>query len=255
MQQPYGRFVWHDLITTDIESAIDFFVGLFGWSIQVVDTARSKGSYRVFHAAERAMGGFVALDPDREVASHWLGYVAVENLDNVVAASEGAGGVQAVAPIEIPQIGRIAVLRDPSGGNYAPLQRNSEASLPPEETQHGEICWNELHAPDHPRCVAYYGATFGWAADERPMGSYGQYTVFNDGTRDVAGLAGHRVASLPCPVWIPYVRVTDLTKAANRVQQLGGAFWVLPVDIPDVGSAAVIADPSGAPTGLFQSSG
>lgn len=255
MQQPYGRFVWHDLRSTDIEAAIDFFVGLFGWSVQVVDTDRGKGSYRVFHVNHRVMGGFVALQADLGEVSHWLGYLAVENLDQVVAASDDAGGTQAVSATEIPQVGRIAVLRDPSGGGFAPLQGISETEPQPERTGHGEFCWNELHSPDQPGCAAYYSAVFGWRADERPMGPFDPYTVFGDCEGDVAGLAGPHVASLPFPVWIPYVRVTDLTRTADRVQQLGGSFWLLPQDIPGVGRVAIIADPSGAPTGLFQEPG
>ena len=255
MQRPCGRFVWHDLRTTDIEAAIDFFVGLFGWSIQVVDTARSKGGYRVFHANDRVMGGFVALQADLGEVSHWLGYVSVEDLDPVVAASDDARGSQAVSPTEIPQVGRIAVLRDPCGAAFAPLQRISETDPSPSHTGDGEICWNELHSPEPSLCAAYYSAVLGWTADQRPMGPFNPYIVFGACGEDVAGLSGPLVASLPFPVWIPYVRVPDLSQAANRAQQLGGSLWLLPVDISGVGSVAVIADPSGAPTGLFQGSG
>lgn len=254
MKQPFGRFAWHDVMTTDIESAIDFFVGLFGWSIQVIDTAQGKGNYRAFHAADRAMGGFVALDPGQDVASHWLGYVSVDNLDRVVTASDSAGGFQAVPPTEIPNVGKIAVLRDPSGGAIAPIERQTEPDILPKSTEEGQICWNELHTPDGVICAPYYAAILGWKPTDRMMGSFGPYTVFSDGTEDVAGMAGSEVASLPFPVWIPYVRVKNLAQAVNRVQQLGGTIWLLPVDIPDVGSVAIVADPSGAPTGLFQSS-
>lgn len=240
-------------MTTDIESAIDFFVGLFGWSIQVIDSAQGKGSYRAFHAGERAMGGFVALDPDQDVASHWLSYVSVDDLDRVVTASDGAGGFQAVPPTEIPQVGRVAVLRDPSGGAIAPLEPETEPDGPPRNTEEGQVCWNELHTPDGDTCAAYYAAILGWKPTDRMMGSFGPYTVFSDGTEDVAGMAGSEVASLPFPVWIPYVRVKDVAQTVNRVQQLGGTIWLLPVDIPDVGGVAIVADPSGAPTGLFQS--
>ncbi len=255
MEQLMGRFVWHDLMTTDIESAIDFFVGLFGWSIQVVDSGSGGANYRVFHAAGRAMGGFVAMDPVHGVASHWLGYVSVQDLDHVVTAADAAGGSIAVAPTHIPQVGRFAVLRDPSGGTLAPLQRDPKFDEPQRDSEDGQICWNELHSSDPADCADYYATVFGWRAAERELAAYGPYTVFSDHSKDLAGMAESKLLSRPATLWIPYVLVSDLGRSVSRVQQLGGSVWLLPVDIPEVGGAAIIADPSGAPTGLFQNPG
>lgn len=52
----------------------------------------------------------------------WLTYVVVEALEAARSRAERLGG-QVVAPlIEVPKVGRIAVIADPTGGHFGLFQ-------------------------------------------------------------------------------------------------------------------------------------
>ena len=52
--------------------------------------------------------------------------------------------------------------------------------------------------------------------------------------------------------WATYVAVEDAVRSRDQAAALGGAVLVPRVDVPMVGTVAVVADPDGAALGLFQ---
>ena len=77
-----GRFVWHDLLTTDPDRAASFFAQLFPeWSIS--EAAAGDSGYRRIEVGGREAAVIVPLTSSAQISSHWLGYVCV---DNCVAA-------------------------------------------------------------------------------------------------------------------------------------------------------------------------
>jgi predicted enzyme related to lactoylglutathione lyase len=54
------------------------------------------------------------------------------------------------------------------------------------------------------------------------------------------------------PSWLTYVVVDKIEPATERVSKLGGKVLEPLIEIPKVGRIAVIADPAGAPLGLYQ---
>ena len=55
---PRGRFVWHELMTTNTKSAADFFSRVASWTPQPWGEDRS---YTLFMAGGRSMAGLMAL--------------------------------------------------------------------------------------------------------------------------------------------------------------------------------------------------
>jgi hypothetical protein len=49
------------------------------------------------------------------------------------------------------------------------------------------------------------------------------------------------------------LRVQDADEAARRTEELGGAVLLPPVDVPEMGRAAVLRDPQGGVFGVFAS--
>jgi predicted enzyme related to lactoylglutathione lyase len=115
MPQPEGVFVWDELATTDADAAQRFYEAVFGWT--TTDMGPEYGGYRIFEHAgpETGIAGFMTV-PD--VPPHWQPYVAVEDVDATVAKAATLGGSTLMEAMDVPNVGRIAVLRDPQGATF-----------------------------------------------------------------------------------------------------------------------------------------
>lgn len=112
---PEGVFVWDELGTTDADGAQRFYEQVFGWTTE--DMGPDYGGYRVFNRDETGIAGLMTL-PDQSVPPHWQPYVAVEDPDATVAKARELGGSVLAEPMDVPNVGRIAVLQDPQGATF-----------------------------------------------------------------------------------------------------------------------------------------
>jgi predicted enzyme related to lactoylglutathione lyase len=112
---PEGVFVWDELGTTDADAAQRFYEQVFGWTTN--DMGPDYGGYRIFNRGETGVGGLMAL-PDQSIPPHWQPYVAVNDPDATAAKAGELGGSTLMEPTDVPQVGRIAVLRDPQGATF-----------------------------------------------------------------------------------------------------------------------------------------
>lgn len=117
-----------------------------------------------------------------------------------------------------------------------------------ERYEPGTFCWVDLATTDPAGAKAFYGALFGWEAEDVPAGEAGTYTMLRLSGDDVCALyeldAGRREAGVP-PHWLSYVSVESADEAAQRARELGGAVYGEAFDVMDSGRMAMIADPTG----------
>jgi predicted enzyme related to lactoylglutathione lyase len=116
------------------------------------------------------------------------------------------------------------------------------------EYQFGVPCWVDLLAPDPAAATSFYGEVLGWAFDGPGPG---QYHVARTRGRDVAGVGGQPDGGAPV-AWNTYVSVSSVDQASGAAVAAGGEVLVAPLDVFPAGRVAVIADPSGAPLGLWE---
>ena len=108
-------FVWHELVTPDREKSGDFFCNLLGWSRKEVD-AGQFGTYTLFQIDGKDIAGMMNPTSDTPGSgSYWHSYIAVDNVDECARQAHGLGGAVIVPPHEVPDVGRICVLADPTG--------------------------------------------------------------------------------------------------------------------------------------------
>ena len=112
---PEGVFVWDELGTTDIDGAQRFYEDVFGWTTS--DMGAEYGGYRMFQRGEDRVAGLMTL-PDDSTPPHWQPYVAVDDTDGRTAKAKELGGSALMEPMDVPNVGRIAVLRDPQGAVF-----------------------------------------------------------------------------------------------------------------------------------------
>lgn len=118
--------------------------------------------------------------------------------------------------------------------------------------EHGRFCWHDLATPDVDAARRFYGALFGWTADDREMGDGRTYTIFSDGETEVAGAyaPGPEFGEVPAH-WTSYVAVDDVDRAVEQAEALGGRLCFGPVDADDIGRMAAVTDPTGAAIALW----
>lgn len=249
-----GRIVWHDLMSTDLQASEKFFTELFGWEVKELDMGSPQGAYHMLANHGKDIGGIVPLDTGKGVPSHWISYVAVEDVDTACNLAENNGGEVPVPATDIPNIGRFAVIKDPTGGCISPFrtatQYTPETDAPPET---GSFCWEELLTDDVDTAKNFYGKIFGWSDHAMDMGEAGTYTIFKGGAKDRAGTMSMPPEADAPPHWLSYVYVEDVDACATKITELGGKVFVEPRDIPGIGRFCVGADPTGAMFAVYKS--
>ena len=117
MADQWGAFIWYELMTTDHEGAKAFYDAVVGWDIGPNDG--SAMDYRMIRRPDDGHAGGLLVLTDAMVSGGarpaWLGYVAVPDVDVAVAGFEAAGGRVHSLAVDMPGVGRIAMVADPQG--------------------------------------------------------------------------------------------------------------------------------------------
>ncbi|MHC5009820.1 MAG: VOC family protein [Planctomycetota bacterium] len=239
-----GRFVWRDLMTTDVEAATAFYGALFGWRVVPVDMG-PMGTYRMLHLGEVGIGGIVPLENAPGIPSHWISYITVDDVDASCEEIQRLGGAVCVPPTDIPDVGRFAVTNDPQGGFFSPFKGLHDAPEPEGPPPTGAFCWTQLLASD-PSVAAFYEQVFGWGVQQVPLGDAEATFFLRNGMPHASLLPKPPDAAAGPDCWLPYVAVDDPTAAEARAIELGATRQVGCTEIPGMGTFAVFVDPTGA---------
>lgn len=243
-----GKFVWHEHASTDPARAQDFYKQLLGWEFEVFKPG--EVDYTVLSVGGHGHGGFPPVPEG--TPSHWVGNVQVESADGTAEKAKAGGGRVIVDPMDIPEVGRYAVIADPQGAVVAVFQPAGDGPM-----GQGVFVWDELATSDIEAAKSFYGAVFGWTTSDMDRGGDFTYTIFkrSDDAEDAGGVAGAMpLGEAPAPMWMPYVAVDDIDGTAARVHELGGKVLREPWDIEGVGRISIIQDPTGAVLGFIKPS-
>jgi predicted enzyme related to lactoylglutathione lyase len=119
----------------------------------------------------------------------------------------------------------------------------------------GTFSWVDLATTDVDSAKRFYGALFGWEAEDMPAGDAGVYTMFRLEGNFVAACyeqgADQREQGVP-PNWLSYVTVDDVEARTVRARELGAAVLMDPLDVMDAGRLSVVQDPEGAVFAMWQ---
>jgi uncharacterized protein len=125
MHEP-NSFTWGELSCRDIDAAKDFYGAVFGWEGRTRPFAEGS-TYTEFLLpdVDQPVAGMVQMNElwPEDVPPHWMLYFAVADTDEIVSRVGQLGGTVSVAPFDLADVGRIAVLNDPEGAVFAVLQR------------------------------------------------------------------------------------------------------------------------------------
>ena len=257
---------WVDSQHPDPDAVLSFYRGLFGWDFENVMPEDSAGVYYM----ARIRGGDVAAisstpdgAPPRAV---WNTYVAVADADESAAAVREAGGAVHMAPFDVMDAGRMAVVADPEGATFCLWQakENFGAAV---VNEHGSVNFNGLATRDPKQAETFYSAVFGWRILPLASGpmwilpGYGDHLEERspglresmeqmgapEGFVDVVAMINPIAAddTETPPHWSVTFAVDDAAASAAAATELGGTVVAGPFDAPWT-RLAVLDDPQGA---------
>jgi predicted enzyme related to lactoylglutathione lyase len=113
---PHGTICWAELASRDVEAAKKFYTELLGWKLTGSQAAGMN--YTEIVVGDNHIGGMYQLTDEygeADAPSHWISYVAVDDVDSAAKRTEELGGTVRVPPMDIPNVGRFCVINDPTG--------------------------------------------------------------------------------------------------------------------------------------------
>ncbi|MFO0744383.1 MAG: VOC family protein [Myxococcota bacterium] len=252
-----GRFIWWDLMTVDIEKSAVFFAQLLGFDL--LQPEDDEGYLMLAPpGTEEPVFGFVPINAGEGVQSHWMGYLAVADLDEALDKASEAGAVVNLGPEEDAAEAaelevQFGIITDPQG---AVLGLMSDPGTLPDTGDElrgvGAVAWVELLAGDRAKAGEFYRDVFGWeVGPEHERGEEGQaHAIFHH--ERVFGLVRDLPKGSPVPPhWAYFLRVDNLDEAIARARELGGFMYEDPAPV-DGGRRVMMLDPTGAPVALWQ---
>jgi uncharacterized protein len=241
---PHGAPCWMDLSSSDLPLSAEFYASVLGWS--ATDAGESFGHYHQLGLGDEQIAGMMANTPDTGHPDAWNIYFATTDIEASCTAISAAGGTVLMGPMQVMELGSMAIAADPTGavfglwqaGTHLPFDRIGEVGGP---------AWFELRTRDLERATEFYGSVFGWDIERTFDDESFRYYQAKVNGEPVVGLMDAS-SSLPDGVpahFIAYLAVDDTDAAVERAIALGAQLLHPAMDSP-FGRSAQISDATGA---------
>ena len=243
---PRGKFVWHELLSSDTAGAGAFYPKVVSWKSQPWE---HDSSYTLMMAKSGPVGGIMGMPAGLSAAPHWIPYVGVDDPHATVAQAKSMGAKVTKDVSSIPNGGQFAILTDPQGAEFA-IYKSSTPANGAATPGSGDFGWHELSTSDPDAALGFYSKLFGWeVGPKHDMGDMGPYHLFLHGGEQYGGVFKSRGDA---PSWLCYVRVDDVGKAANAVKAAGGRLLNGPMEVPGGTWIAQALDPEGSAFAIME---
>jgi uncharacterized protein len=241
---PIGAPCWIELFTGDTDAAESFYGELFGWTAQAA--GEEFGGYINFHKDGVPVAGCMRNDGSAGVPDLWSTYLATDDAKALADAVVAHGGQVMVAPMDVMDLGTMAVFLDTGGASIGAWQPGLHKGFGL-IAEPGAPAWFELHTRAYDASVAFYRDVFGWDTHVMSDTPEFRYTTLGEGTEALAGImdAESMLPEGASSRWVVYLAVADADATVAAASGLGGAVVDPPVDTP-YGRMATLTDRTGA---------
>src|SRR3954471_7657685 len=152
-----GEPTWIDLGTPDMDASIAFYGALFGWTAEVGPP--EFGGYANLSKDGRKVAGLMPLmSPEQPPV--WSTYLRVDDADATAKLVQDNGGTTIAPPMDVADLGRMAVFIDPSGAAIGIWQAGTHTGAETIDSE-GTFAWAELSTRDQAAALPFYEAVFG----------------------------------------------------------------------------------------------
>jgi len=242
-----GTFCWVELATTNGQAAKTFYTQLFGWDY-VDNPVGPDMIYTMLKLNGKDVGALYQMPSEMRaqgIPPNWLNYVSVTSADETAEKAKAAGATLLKDPFDVFTVGRMAVVKDPTGAVFALWQAGTHKGAGIYNVPNS-FCWNELGTTDTQKAGEFYSKLFGWTRTTQNFGPM-EYTIFNNGDKGAGGMykITPEMGNIP-PHWLTYFAVDDCDAKVKKATELGASVMKPADDIPGVGRFAILQDPQAA---------
>ncbi|HEX6116455.1 MAG TPA: VOC family protein [Solirubrobacterales bacterium] len=256
---PHGVPCWVEGLVPDPEGMREFYSGVFGWEFEGPGKmpGEESSAYFVARLRGRDVAGIGSLPQGVEAAT-WVTHIRADDADAAADAVRAAGGSVVVEPLDVPPVGRMAVLDDPTGARFVAWEAEGREGA---QIVNEPAAWSmsSLVTPDPEAAAAFYVAVFGWETMELGPGM----TVFRlpgfvggepgqPVPRDVVAVMA-ATEDADGAFWQADFWIDDIEAVAATAVERGGEVVEPPAEFPGAPFiSAVLADPAGARLSVSQ---
>lgn len=122
---PNGSFCWTEIACTDLSQCRPFYENVFDWEFKASAVTGEEMEYLEFSSSGEVYpdGALYEMKPEmfggHLPPAHIELYITVDDVDAAVGKAEGLGATICFGPYDIQNVGRFAVITDPTGANLA----------------------------------------------------------------------------------------------------------------------------------------
>ncbi|HEX3502861.1 MAG TPA: VOC family protein [Xanthobacteraceae bacterium] len=116
MSNAHGTFHWNELMARNVAAAKKFYADTIGWTYDGMPTPDGQ-TYWVAKMGDQPVAGIFDISgPEfKDVPDNWMPYLAVDDVDARVKKAVAAGARVMKPAFDVPGVGRIVILMEPSG--------------------------------------------------------------------------------------------------------------------------------------------
>ena len=231
-----GKFIWHDLVTSDVAASKAFYGQLFNWTFEPHDR------YTIVKLNGRRIGGILDVQPKASEfhAARWISSLSVTDVDLATKIILANGGTVHIEPENIHDRGRVALVSDPHGAQIS-LIHTTNGDPDDGPVSDGSWLWHELWTNTPDESADFYKQLAGYSTVEESD----SYLILQNENKWRAGIR-HLFNQALEQRWVPVIKVNDVKAISILAKQSGGKVLIKPEnpDYPD--QIALLADPVGA---------
>jgi hypothetical protein len=218
--------------TEQREALMSFYSSLYGWTWDVGD--EQMGYYSIAnHEGLPVMG----LGQGDGGAGQMTPYFATDDIKASAAKAAELGATVLMGPMEVPNVGDMALVADPTGAVHGLWQAGnfSGFGVAYEPSAAG---WFDHASKDPAAAAAYYQSLTGHSLIEPAPGMQ----VLSAGEQWFASFSENQIPERTAPQWNSIYVVETLDAARNKIRELGGTIVLEEMPVP--GSAiSVFVEP------------
>jgi len=244
VQEQYGKLIWADLYTGDVNASLDFYTKTFGWSVKKFGKSNTK--YHLLYDGNQPIAGVLARPAHRNETENalWIGSIATDNVQAVVNKATENNATILLQPHDFALYGKRAVIADPQGGVVGLL--DIDANNKAHQKISNKWDWAQLFSVNTDKAATFYQNSFNYRIEKVTPQQNSLYLIQQDEIRA-------SIVNLPASFeqrdrWVNFVVVTNLTITLATAQKNGAEI----IHQPQGDTFAIIADPNGALLGLTE---
>jgi uncharacterized protein len=217
-QHTPGRWVWGDLVTSDVAAAADFYGKVFGWTFETYGGEDDRDTYTLALADGLPIGGLVfdqrAMKDDAPSA-RWIGLISVTDVRAAADAVTKGGGKVVVTPTMLGERGETAVFQDPEGTLFG-IVRSKNGDPADYVGDLNEWVWIDLWTADVDQATKFYSAVAGYSGAAARTAGPAQRRAPRFRQLRPGGHHAEARQARTSAVWLPYLRVADAKPPPTR---------------------------------------